>query len=63
MDRKLDQTKSSVKKAVGVPTDDDRLNDEGKLEQVARKVKGKLAQAVETMKAALAAKDPYRSAK
>lgn len=70
MDSKLDQTKGSAKEAAGVPMDDDRLKNEGKLDQVARKVKGKaervkgkLAQAVETMKAALAAKNPYRPAK
>jgi uncharacterized protein YjbJ (UPF0337 family) len=58
-----DQMKRRIKEAVGVLVDDDRLTSEGKLDQVVGKVKinvervkGKLQQAVDQMRAALAAK-------
>lgn len=70
MSSKLDQTKGRIKEEAGVLTDDDRLKNEGKLDEVVGKVKekvervkGKLEQAVETMKKALAAKSAYRRAK
>jgi uncharacterized protein YjbJ (UPF0337 family) len=58
MGGKIDQMKGRIKEAVGVLTDDDRLTNEGKRDQVVGKVKGKLEQAVEQMKEALRAKRP-----
>jgi uncharacterized protein YjbJ (UPF0337 family) len=70
MGGKMDQMKGRVKEAVGVLADDDSLKSEGKLDQVVGKVKehvervkGKLEQAVEHMKAALAGKRPRRPVK
>lgn len=66
----IDQIKKRIKKAGGVLADDDSLTDEGKLDQVVGKVKikvervkGKLQQAVDQMKAAVAAKRDSRWAK
>jgi uncharacterized protein YjbJ (UPF0337 family) len=59
----IDQIKKRLKKAAGVLEDDDNLMSEGKLDEVVEKVKikvervkGKLQQAVDQMKAAVAAK-------
>jgi uncharacterized protein YjbJ (UPF0337 family) len=64
MAAKMDQIKGRIKEAVGVLTDNESLKQEGKLDQVVgkvkgnvAKVKGKLAQAVETTKEARAAKN------
>jgi uncharacterized protein YjbJ (UPF0337 family) len=66
----IDQIKKRLKKAAGVLADDDSLTSEGTLDQVAEKVKikvervkGKLQQAVDQMKAAMAAKRASRWAK
>ena len=67
----IDQIKKRLKKAAGVLVDDDdSLTSEGKLDQVVEKVKikvervkGKLQQAVDQMKAAVAAKRDSRWAK
>jgi uncharacterized protein YjbJ (UPF0337 family) len=66
----IDQIKKRIKKAAGVLADDDSLTNEGKLDQVVGKVKikeervkGKLQQAVDQMKAAVAAKRDSRWAK
>ena len=63
---KMDQIKGRIKEAVSMLTDDESLKQERKLDQVVGKVKGnvanvkgKLAQAVETMKEARAAKNMY----
>ena len=63
----IEQIKRRIKQAAGVLADDDSLRGEGKLDQVVGKVtikvervKGKLQQAVEQMKAALAAKRASR---
>lgn len=63
----IEQIKRRIKQAAGVLADDDSLRSEGKLDQVVGKVtikvervKGKLQQAVEQMKAALAAKRASR---
>jgi uncharacterized protein YjbJ (UPF0337 family) len=70
MDGEIDQIKKRLKKATGVLVDDDSLTGEGKLDQVAEKVrikvervKGKLQQAVDQMKVAVAAKRDSRWAK
>jgi uncharacterized protein YjbJ (UPF0337 family) len=70
MGGKMDQIKGRIKEAAGVLADDDNLKSEGKMDQVAGKVKekvervkGKLEQAVDTMKAALAGRKPRRPAK
>jgi uncharacterized protein YjbJ (UPF0337 family) len=70
MDSEIDQIKMRIKKAAGVLADDDSLPGEGKLDQVVEKVKikvervkGKLQQAVDQMKAAVAAKRASRWAK
>jgi uncharacterized protein YjbJ (UPF0337 family) len=67
MGGKMDQIKGRIKEAAGVLADDDSLKNEGKLDQVAGKVKekvervkGKLQRAVETMKEALAGRGPRR---
>ncbi|HSF32317.1 MAG TPA: hypothetical protein VLK82_17830 [Candidatus Tectomicrobia bacterium] len=60
MGREIDQIKKRIKKAAGVLVDDDRLTSEEKIDQVVEKVKGRLQQAVEQMKAALAAKRTSR---
>jgi uncharacterized protein YjbJ (UPF0337 family) len=67
MGGKLDQTKGPITEAAGVLADDDSLTSEAKLDQVVGKVKikvervkGKLQQAVDQMKAALAAKKASR---
>ena len=59
----IEQIKKRLKKAAGVLADDDSLTSEEKLDQVVEKVKirvervkGKLQQAVDQMKAAVAAK-------
>jgi uncharacterized protein YjbJ (UPF0337 family) len=66
----IDQIKRRIKEAAGVLADDDSLTSEGKLDQVVEKVKikvtrvkGKLQQAVDQMKAAVAAKRDSRWAK
>jgi uncharacterized protein YjbJ (UPF0337 family) len=66
----IDQIKRRIKEAAGVLTDDDSQTSEGKLDQVVEKVKikvervkGKLQQAVDQMKAAVAAKRDSRWAK
>jgi uncharacterized protein YjbJ (UPF0337 family) len=66
----IDQIKRRIKEATGVLADDDSLTSEGKLDQVVEKVKikvervkGKLQQAVDQMKAAVAAKRDSRWAK
>jgi uncharacterized protein YjbJ (UPF0337 family) len=70
LDGEIDQINRRIKKASGVLADDDSLTNEGKLDQVVGKVKikvervkGKLQQAVDQMKAALAAKRASRWAK
>ena len=70
MGGEIDQIKQRIKKAAGVLVDDDSLTSEGKLDQVVEKVKikvervkGKLQQAVDQMKAAVAAKRDSRWAK
>jgi uncharacterized protein YjbJ (UPF0337 family) len=66
----IDEIKKRLKKAAGVLANDDNHTSEGKLDQVVEKVKinvvrvkGKLQQAVEQMRAAVAAKRASRSAK
>jgi uncharacterized protein YjbJ (UPF0337 family) len=66
----IEQIKKRLKKASGVPADEDSLTSEGNLDQVVEKVKikvervkGKLQQAVDQMKAAVAAKRDSRWAK
>jgi uncharacterized protein YjbJ (UPF0337 family) len=66
----IEQIKNRLKKAAGVLADDNSLTSEGKLDQVVEKgkikvarVKGKLQQAVDQMKAAVAAKRDSRWAK
>ena len=66
MDGKMDQ----IKESTGVPADDDSLTSVEQLGQMATKVKanvepvkGKLAQAVDQMKAALRSKRSLRFAK
>jgi uncharacterized protein YjbJ (UPF0337 family) len=66
----IDQIKRRLKKVAGVLADDDSVTGEGKLDQVVEKVKikvervkGKLQQAVDQMKAAVAAKRDSRWAK
>jgi uncharacterized protein YjbJ (UPF0337 family) len=63
MGGEIEQIKRRIKKAASMLADDDNLTSEGKLDQVVGKVKikvervkGKLQQAVDQMKAALAAK-------
>ena len=67
---KLDQSKGRIPEATDALVDDDSLKREGKLDQVVGKVKenvervkGQLQQAVDQMKAALAAKRASRPAK
>ena len=66
----IEQIKKRLKKAAGVLVDDDSLTSEGKLDQVVEKVKikvervkGKLQQAVDQMKAALARRSPISRSK
>jgi uncharacterized protein YjbJ (UPF0337 family) len=66
----IDQIKRRIKEAAGVLADDGSLTSEVKLDQVVEKVKikvarvkGKLQQAVDQMKAAVAAKRDSRWAK
>jgi uncharacterized protein YjbJ (UPF0337 family) len=70
MGGEIDQIKRRINKAAGVLADDDSLTSEGQLDQVEGKVKvkvatvkGKLAQAMDQMKAALTAKRASRLAK
>jgi uncharacterized protein YjbJ (UPF0337 family) len=70
MGGEIDQIKKRIKRAAGVPVDDDSLTNKGKLDQVVEKVKikvervkGKLHQAVDQMQAAVAAKRASRWAK
>jgi uncharacterized protein YjbJ (UPF0337 family) len=70
MGSEIDQIKRRIKEAAGELADDDSLTSEGKLDQVVEKVKikvervkGKLQQAVDQMKAAVAAKRDSRWAK
>jgi len=63
----IDQIKQRLKKAAGVLADDDSHTSEGTLDQVVEKVKikvervkGKLQQAVDQMRAAVAAKRDSR---
>jgi len=67
MGGEIDQIKQRLKKAAGVLADDDSHTSEGTLEQVVEKVKikvervkGKLQQAVDQMRAAVAAKRDSR---
>jgi uncharacterized protein YjbJ (UPF0337 family) len=67
MGGKMDQIKGRITEAAGVLADDASLTSEGKLDQVVGKVKekvvrvkGKLQQAVDQMRAALAAKRASR---
>jgi uncharacterized protein YjbJ (UPF0337 family) len=63
MGGKLDQARGRIKEAAGVLTGDDRLKREGKLDQVAGKVKGTAERAVDTVKDALTGNRPRRLAK
>jgi len=67
MGGEIDEIKKRIKKAAGVLADDGTHTSEGKLDQVVEKVKikvervkGKLQQAVDQMKAAVAAKRDSR---
>jgi uncharacterized protein YjbJ (UPF0337 family) len=67
MGGEIDQIKKRIKKAASVLVDDDRLTSVGQLDQMVEKVKirvervkGKLQQAVDQMKAAVAAKRASR---
>jgi len=67
MGGEIDQIKQRLKKAAGVLADDDSHTSEGTLDQVVEKVKikvervkGKLQQAVDQMRAAVAAKRDSR---
>ena len=59
----IDRIKTRIKKAATVLADDDSPMSEGKLDRAAKQVKGKLQQAVDQMKAAVAAKKDSRWAK
>jgi uncharacterized protein YjbJ (UPF0337 family) len=70
MGSEIDQIKKRIKKASGVLADDDSHTSEGKLDQMVEKVKikvervkGKLQQAVDQMKAAVAGNRSRRWAK
>jgi uncharacterized protein YjbJ (UPF0337 family) len=70
MGGEIDQIKKRIKKASGVLADDDSHTSEGKLDQMVEKVKikvervkGKLQQAVDQMKAAVAGNRSRRWAK
>jgi uncharacterized protein YjbJ (UPF0337 family) len=54
----IDQIKGRIKEAAGVLTDDDRLKQEGKLEQVVGKVKETAAKAVHKMRNVLTGATP-----
>jgi uncharacterized protein YjbJ (UPF0337 family) len=67
MGGEIDQIKRRIKKAAGVLADDDSLTSEGKVDRVVGEVKekvvrvqGKLQQAVDQMRAAVAAKKASR---
>jgi uncharacterized protein YjbJ (UPF0337 family) len=51
----IDRIKTRIKKAATVLADDDSPTSEGKHDQAAKPLKGKLQQAVDQMKAAVAA--------
>ena len=53
MGGKLDQVKGRIKEAAGVLTADDRLKQEGKLDQRVGKVKGQVERLVDRVKDAL----------
>lgn len=53
MGGKLDQVKGRIKEAAGVLADDDRLKQEGKLDQRVGKVKGQVERVVDRVKDAL----------
>ena len=53
MDGKMDQSKGRIKEAAGVITDDNRLKREGKLNQVAEKMKEIAANVVEKIRTVL----------
>jgi uncharacterized protein YjbJ (UPF0337 family) len=53
MGGKLDQVKGRIKEAAGVLTADDRLKQEGKLDQRVGKVKGQVERLVDRVKNAL----------
>ena len=66
-DGEIDEIKTRIKTAAGVLADDDRLTRQGTIDQVVGKVKekvvgvkGKLQQAVDQMRAAVAAKKASR---
>jgi uncharacterized protein YjbJ (UPF0337 family) len=66
-DGEIDEIKTRIKTAAGVLADDDRLTRPGTIDQVVGKVKekvvgvkGKLQQAVDQMRAAVAAKKASR---
>ena len=59
---KTDQTKGRLKEAGGALTGNQRLKREGKLDQVAGKVKGAATKAVNTVKNALSGKRSRRPA-
>ena len=63
MGGKIDQLKGRIKEVAGVLTDDDRLKREGKLDQVAGKVKGQAERAVDKVKDILTDKRPRRPVK
>ena len=50
MGEKMDETKGRVKEAAGDLTDDDRLKREGKADQIGASIKGKVEDAVDTVK-------------
>jgi uncharacterized protein YjbJ (UPF0337 family) len=53
MGGKLDQVKGRIREAAGVLTDDDRLKQQGKLDQRVGKVKGQVERVVDRVKDAL----------
>jgi len=54
MGGKIDQMKGRIKEAVGVLTDDDRLKNEGKLDQVVGEVKETAERVAEKVKETVA---------
>ena len=57
MSGKIDEVKGRVKEAAGALTDNDRLRNEGKIDQAAGKVKQAAENAVEAVQNALKGKD------
>ena len=60
MARKMDQAKGRLKEAGGALTGNQRLKQEGKMDQAAGKVKGAMAKGVSAVKTALASKRPSK---